>query len=133
MRESFIFHSRYLDDLPEEHIPTFAMYIINYALFDKEPEISGLEKTVWIGIKRDINKTMTSNIDDRHCKEYKLWRKAVFERDNYTCQICGATDKKLNAHHIKRFAKDFANRFNVENGMTLCAECHRKVHKTEGR
>src|SRR3990167_11383697 len=36
--------------------------------------------------------------------EYKLWRKAVFERDNWTCIWCGQRGSRLNADHIKPFA-----------------------------
>ena len=38
-------------------------------------------------------------------KEYKEWRKAVFERDNYTCQDCGEKGVYLEAHHIKSWAE----------------------------
>ena len=67
--------------------------------------------------------------DYRHSSEYQQWRKAVFQRDDYTCRICGQQGGELNAHHIKPF-KDFKNeRFNVDNGVTLCVECHRRVHR----
>lgn len=59
--------------------------------------------------------------------ELKEWRKLVFNRDNYTCQHCG--DKKyLHAHHIVEWAKDESKRFILDNGVTLCVECHSKVH-----
>ena len=69
----------------------------------------------------------------RESREYKQWRKAVFERDNYTCQICGAKSQKeipvyLEADHILSFAKYPELRFDVFNGRTLCRECHRKTH-----
>jgi hypothetical protein len=63
----------------------------------------------------------------RNCKEERLWRKAVFERDNYTCQECGAKDITLNAHHIISYLKD-DSRWLLENGKTLCVYCHRKVN-----
>lgn len=61
------------------------------------------------------------------------WRLAVFERDKYTCQLC---DKKsgngkkvvLNAHHIEEFAENEATRYDVDNGITLCVECHTLQH-----
>lgn len=68
----------------------------------------------------------------RNCAEYKYWRKAVFERDEYTCQDCGAKSGKgkgvvLNADHIKPFAFFPELRFDVANGKTLCLECHKKT------
>lgn len=65
----------------------------------------------------------------RNTEQYKQWRTAVFERDSYKCQICGKVGGELNAHHIKPFAKYEELRFEVGNGITLCAECHRKVHR----
>ncbi len=57
--------------------------------------------------------------------EYKKWRKEVFERDDYTCQFCKIRGGKLEADHINKF-KDFPElRFDVNNGRTLCKECHK--------
>lgn len=60
--------------------------------------------------------------------KYRLWRKKVFERDGYTCVLCG-DDKggNLNADHIKQFAFYPELRFEVSNGRTLCVSCHRKT------
>ena len=60
---------------------------------------------------------------------YKLWRKEVFKRDNYTCQKCKMRSQEgksvyLNAHHIKPFSKFPSLRLDVSNGITLCSECH---------
>jgi ribosomal protein S27AE len=63
--------------------------------------------------------------------EYKLWRKAVFKRDNWTCQDCGEIGGVLNAHHLKRFSKHKELRMSVENGITLCKECHKLRHKKQ--
>lgn len=54
-KESFVFHAEYLDDLPEDYKPVFAMYIFNYAIYGTEPELSGLEITIWAKIKRRID------------------------------------------------------------------------------
>ena len=67
----------------------------------------------------------------RNSGDYSNWRKSVFERDEYTCQYCGQIGGKLNAHHIKRFADYPELRLEVANGITLCEECHRKVHRHE--
>jgi len=63
--------------------------------------------------------------------EYQQWRKAVYERDNYTCQKCG-DDKggNLNAHHIKPWADFPKLRYVVSNGITLCVKCHRIAHSS---
>lgn len=57
------------------------------------------------------------------------WRRAVFERDQYTCQQCGAKGVKLNAHHITPWCLDSRKRFDPNNGITLCIKCHRAEHK----
>jgi hypothetical protein len=60
--------------------------------------------------------------------KYKLWRKAVFKRDNYQCVLGGKEHgKDLESHHIKSFSKYPELRFVVENGQTLCKKCHRKT------
>jgi len=65
----------------------------------------------------------------RKSPEYKLWRKAVFERDNYTCIWCGRRDKTIQADHIQEFSKRPDLRFAIDNGRTLCKECHIKRHR----
>ena len=60
--------------------------------------------------------------------KWKKWRKAVFKRDNYTCQECGVRGGiELNPDHIKPFAYFPELRFNINNGRTLCRECHQKT------
>ena len=64
----------------------------------------------------------------------KQWKEAVKERDNYTCQKCGKIlkkgDKLLDAHHIKSKEEYPELRFDVDNGLTLCHECHTALHNT---
>lgn len=69
----------------------------------------------------------------RKTSEYRNWRKSVFERDNYTCQICGNRGGKLNAHHIERYRNCIERRTDISNGITLCYSCHKKVHHMEGK
>lgn len=56
---------------------------------------------------------------------YRLWRESVFKRDDYTCQICFVRGVKLQADHIKQFAKFPELRLELSNGRTLCVECHK--------
>jgi len=58
---------------------------------------------------------------------WRKWRKKVYERDKYTCQECGEVGGNLNPHHIKPVAL-FPNLvFEVDNGITLCRECHKRT------
>lgn len=71
--------------------------------------------------------------------EYRKWRTEVFERGDYTCQCCGVRGlPTLVAHHIESFSKilkkhqvktfeeatDCKELWDVNNGITLCEECH---------
>lgn len=65
----------------------------------------------------------------RGSERYQAWRRAVFERDDYRCQGCGARSRKgvrveIQAHHIKEFSLYPELRFDVSNGLTLCRPCH---------
>lgn len=62
--------------------------------------------------------------------EIRLWREAVFARDNFTCQNCHIRGGYLEAHHIKKFAEYPELRFAIDNGLTLCRKCH---NKTKGK
>lgn len=61
------------------------------------------------------------------------WRARVYERDGYTCQCCAdARGGNLHAHHIEPHARNAAVRWDIENGITLCAPCHRGFHRAYG-
>jgi len=64
----------------------------------------------------------------RQSAMYQIWRNAVFLRDDFTCQDCGRRGIFLHAHHIKSFADYSELRFKIENGQTLCKNCHAKLH-----
>lgn len=93
----------------------------------KRPWMSGENNPNWQG-----GKTKESHLI-RCSLEYRQWRTSVFERDNYMCVIGGKEHgNKLNADHIKPFATHPELRFAIDNGRTLCEECHRKT-ETYGR
>ena len=67
----------------------------------------------------------------RRSLEYRLWKEAVLDRDNHTCQDCDGKEK-LHAHHIKGFNEYPELRFDVDNGKTTCNKCHPKLHASKG-
>jgi 5-methylcytosine-specific restriction endonuclease McrA len=89
-------------------------------------DIRGGKHPNWKGGITPVNRLERISI------EYKKWRTAVFERDNYTCVNCGIKSGKgkkvvLHADHIKRFADYPKLRYELNNGRTLCIDCHRKT------
>lgn len=79
----------------------------------------------------------------RGCFKYNEWRISVFTRDGFACQECGNTKARFNAHHIYQF-KQILDDYNIktieqalacdalwdiDNGITLCKECHKELHK----
>jgi len=87
----------------------------------KYPKVSGKNHWNWQNGKTPKNEAV------RKSAEYKNWRKAIFERDNYTCVHCNVRGGELHADHIKPFALYEELRFSLENGRTLCINCHRKT------
>lgn len=83
----------------------------------------------------------------RKLYEYRQWRSDVFTRDNFTCKNCKQKGGRLNADHIKEFAKILqeyniltvkealtcAELWNINNGRTLCIPCHKNRKKWEGK
>jgi len=56
------------------------------------------------------------------------WRRAIFVRDDFTCQKCGVRGAHLHAHHIIPFSVNKDKRFDEDNGKTLCFDCHHNLH-----
>jgi hypothetical protein len=63
-------------------------------------------------------------------KDYREWRAAVYERDEYACQACGSSCKRLEAHHLNPYHSTPKERVSIDNGVTLCVDCHRLFHQT---
>ncbi len=83
--------------------------------------MEGDKNPKWKGGVSPINHRIRGSID------YALWRTAVFMRDNYTCQKCGHRGGDMHADHIKPFSLYPELRLAIDNGRTLCVECHRQT------
>lgn len=84
------------------------------------PKNAGANSASWKGGVTTLYKKI------RKSTEYKLWRTAVFTRDNFLCIWCGKKGR-VYADHIKPFAEYPALRFAIDNGRTLCLSCHKKT------
>jgi hypothetical protein len=61
----------------------------------------------------------------RWSAEYVRWKKEVLKRDNYTCRDCGST-KSIDVHHTIPFSQNKELIFDINNGLSLCENCHRR-------
>ena len=67
-------------------------------------------------------KTYSEKLKDPRWQKKRL---EIFQRDNFTCQKCGSTDKTLVVHHFKYTGEpwDVEN----ENLITVCEICHNVI------
>lgn len=85
---------------------------------------SGPRSATWLGGRTPINQR------ERTSQAARAWRRAIFARDNYTCQLCEKRGVTLHAHHKKAWATHPELRYDIENGITLCRDCHlHEVHQ----
>ena len=59
------------------------------------------------------------------------WKRAVIQRDEFKCQSC-STDDRLEIHHIEAYSVSPELADTVDNGITLCYDCHKSLHKKYG-
>lgn len=67
---------------------------------------------------------------------YDTWRRHVLKRDSGTCVICGYTHKEnfdMVAHHLDGFEWCAEKRVDVNNGVTVCYNCHERFHGLYGK
>ncbi|GAB4019224.1 HNH endonuclease [Spirosoma koreense] len=86
----------------------------------------------------------------REMEEYEAWKRAVFIRDRFTCQHCGARNGRkrvIEADHIVSIAQLVRENkvinvesarcckvlWDVNNGRTLCHSCHEQTESYPSR
>lgn len=67
--------------------------------------------------------------DDYH---FVRWARAVKKRDHYMCQICERRGD-LNSHHLNAWNTFPDERYDIDNGTTLCVYCHEDFHAKYGK
>lgn len=77
--------------------------------------------------RKIVDETVLGKVVNRSSVEVRDWRNKVLTRDNNECVDCGSI-KNLHAHHILHWSSNPEFRLNVNNGITLCGDCHSKAH-----
>lgn len=65
-------------------------------------------------------------MDWRKSNDYRKWKLSVIRRDS-RCVICNSLQKR-NAHHIQDASHHTELRYDMDNGVTLCENCHKNFH-----
>lgn len=113
-----------------------------YKIPENREKISGENSHMWLGgLTPEMSRI-------RNSFKYRQWRSDVFTRDEYICQDCGLKGcGNLNADHTKPFsaiikennietleqAMECDELWNINNGRTLCEDCHRKTDTYGGK
>jgi 5-methylcytosine-specific restriction endonuclease McrA len=59
-------------------------------------------------------------------EDYRRLQQLVLARDGWRCQLCGSP-MHLQVHH--RQLRSHSGDDTEENLITLCTECHRRIHR----
>lgn len=87
----------------------------------KKGKYTGAENPNWKGAE------ITDEVRERRSYKAKVWRQECLTRDKFTCTVC-ESKKNLHVHHILPFATHPDRRWDINNGQTVCANCHEKIH-----
>jgi len=85
----------------------------------------GVAEEEWVGFSNPEYKREWKS------KRAKRWSREIFERDDFTCLMCGKRGGNLEAHHIIPRSVDRARRYDNTNGATLCIPCHKSTFGKE--
>jgi len=117
-----------------------ATYERAFGTFLQAKNASGYEPVPTDNLPRGKDHYMWKGGEDIvYGKNWLQQRKAALERDGYSCQRCGMTQKEhigmyemdLHVHHITPAAEfdDHNERNKLTNLLTVCASCHRKYER----
>lgn len=82
------------------------------------------QKGYLIKVAKGVYRYDPKQVKERNLEDFTpALKKAIFERDNYRCVVCGRGPKdgvEIHVDHIK--PKDFGGKATFENGQTLCSQ-----------
>lgn len=105
--------------------------------YNKLQQGDGCRQCFYLRNSGENHPNYSTNLSDedrilnRGYQEYREWRKAVYKKNAYRCAIC-SSNKYINAHHLHNFADYPELRTDIDNGVTLCKECHVGFHSAYG-
>lgn len=74
----------------------------------------------------------SKNYPDRlQDKQNVTWKTNQFKKFHYHCVICNS-QSHLHAHHLFNYIDNIELRHDMNNGVVLCADCHRNFHHIYG-
>lgn len=119
---------------PGKNVDDFKIQLVDFLIFQLEDELgkSNCDKKLhnwFVHYCATIEKPHRQNNKKPNRVISGRVRQNVLMRDNYTCQICGATVKdgaKLHIDHIKPLSKGGTNEEN--NLQVLCQQCNLEKH-----
>ena len=83
--------------------------------------------------QQKLKKKKHSIITYQEQLEHPYWikkRKAILSRDKYKCLIC-SSNINVQVHHTKYAKGKYAWEYPNSSLVTLCKDCHNKVHSNE--
>jgi hypothetical protein len=84
----------------------------------------------WDCSKKSQRKECTKLKNYRNGYKYKPWRRKVLLRDNNSCVLCGSINNIV-VHHIVPSSVQWELRHEINNGASVCLNCHKEIHKTK--
>jgi len=60
------------------------------------------------------------------------WARKVKVRSGHACQMCGVRDVYLESHHLNSYDIHIDERYDINNGITLCKHHHDSFHSAYG-
>jgi 5-methylcytosine-specific restriction endonuclease McrA len=99
-----------------------------YVSLGTEPAIGFVTEDSLDEVRRGAS-ALSKAIDRQRSRgwQLRLWSKAIKMRDGFRCLCCDGTER-IQAHHIIRKSLFPAAQLDLGNGITLCSECHARVH-----